>query len=343
MSKIKRVRYFTKEKLELINPKNKKMYDRYLRSNINKNSEVENTTFKVYQNNMNHFMVYLAENWDNVEMTSDEFMEDALDIMDGYIDFCRNVLHNNKKTINNKLASVSSFYFWSAKRRDIKQHPFDGKLERMKGAQNEEIIASHYLEDHEIEAITEGLKDTSKYDIQDRLIWHIMLDSGNRVGAISKLNLKSLDIENMLFHDIREKIGYRVEVMFDEESRDLIEEWLKVRESMDNLECEAFFITKHKGEWKAMDKATIQYRVKKMGEIIGLDDFRSHSIRKTSGNRLYKETGNMELASRHLNHKSIDTTKQSYIKKESKANFRDEVKQAKAKKKRELEEAKKNG
>lgn len=338
MSKVKRVKYFTKEKLELINPNNKKMYERYLRSNINKNKEVEDTTFKVYRNNMNHFMVYLAEEWgEHIELTSEEFMKDAIDIMEGYIDFCINTLHNNKKTINNKLASVSSFFFWSAKRGDIKSHPFDGKLERMKGAQNEEIIASHYLNEDEINAITEGLKDASKYDIQDRLIWSIMLDSGNRVGAIAKLTMGSLDLDDMLFQDIREKIGYRVEVMFEENSLELVKEWMEVRKTMDNLEHDAFFITKHKGEWKAMDKATIQNRVKKFGHIIGINDFRSHSIRKTSANQLYLQTGSIDLASEHLNHKNIDVTKQSYIKKESKANFRDKVKEAKAKKLKEKE------
>ena len=330
MSKIKKVRYFTKDKLALISDENKKIYDRYLRSNINKNREVEETTFKVYQNNMNHFMVYLAEQWDNIYLCSEDFIDDAIDIMEGYIDFCITTLHNNKKTINNKLSAVSSFYFWAMKRGDIPKHPFDGKLERMKGSQNEEIIASHYLSLEETEIISKHLNENpeGKFDIVDRLIWNIMLDSGNRIGAIANLTLSSLNMEDMYFGEIREKLGYRVEVLFEEDTKSIIEEWLELRKSMDNLELDAFFITKYAGEWRPMVKATMQNRIKEIGKIIGLTDFRSHCIRKTKGNLVYEQTGDMSLASSLLNHKSLDVTRQSYIKKETKAGLRDRIKQA---------------
>ena len=334
MSKIKKVRYFTKDKLALISDENKKIYDRYLRSNINKNREVEETTFKVYQNNMNHFMVYLAEQWDNIYLCSEDFIDDAIDIMEGYIDFCITTLHNNKKTINNKLSAVSSFYFWAMKRGDIPKHPFDGKLERMKGSQNEEIIASHYLSLEETEIISKHLNENpeGKFDIIDRLIWNIMLDSGNRIGAIANLTLSSLNMEDMYFGEIREKLGYRVEVLFEEDTKSIIEEWLDMRKGMDNLELDAFFITKYAGEWRPMVKATMQNRIKEIGKIIGLTDFRSHCIRKTKGNLVYEQTGDMSLASELLNHRSLDTTRQSYIKKQSKANLRDKIKKATDKK-----------
>lgn len=334
MSKIKKVRYFTKDKLALISDENKKIYDRYLRSNINKNREVEETTFKVYQNNMNHFMVYLAEQWDNIYLCSEDFIDEAIDIMEGYIDFCITTLHNNKKTINNKLSAVSSFYFWAMKRGDIPKHPFDGKLERMKGSQNEEIIASHYLSLEETEIISKHLNENpeGKFDIIDRLIWNIMLDSGNRIGAIANLTLTSLNMEDMYFGEIREKLGYRVEVLFEEDTKSIIEEWLEMRKNMDNLELDSFFITKYAGEWRPMVKATMQNRIKEIGKIIGLTDFRSHCIRKTKGNLVYEQTGDMSLASSLLNHKSLDTTRQSYIKKQSKANLRDKIREATEKK-----------
>lgn len=332
MSKIKKVRYFTKDKLALISEENKKIYDRYLRSNINKNKEVEDTTFKVYKNNMNHFMVFLAENWNNIYLCSEDFIDDAIDIMEDYIDFCINTLHNNKKTINNKLSAVSSFYFWAMKRGDVEKHPFDGKLERMKGSQNEEIITSHFLTSEEVDIITKELNTNDKYDIIDKLIWNIMIDSGNRIGAISKLTISSLNLEEMFFSEIREKLGYRVEVLFEEDTKKIIEEWLEMRKDMDNLELDAFFISKYGGEYRPMVKATMQNRIKEIGKIIGVDDFRSHSIRKTKGNLVYEETGDMSLASSLLNHRSLDVTRQSYIKKETKAGLRDRIREAKEKK-----------
>lgn len=326
--KYKRVKYFTKEKKALISDKNRKLYDRYLKSNIVSNRDVKDTTYLVYQNNMEHFMVYLAEEWDNIGLYSDELMEDAVDILEGYMLFCQEVLFNNKKTINNKIAAVSTFYWWSVKRDYIDRHPFDKRIDRMKGANEERIISDYFLNDEQIQEIEEGLKDESKYDIQDRIIWHIMLDSCNRVGAIGKLSLSSLDLENMMFTNIREKRGYRVEVAFTETTKRLIEEWLKLRKDMDNLEVDSLLITLYGGEYRRMTAGTIQARVKRMGHIIGLDDFRSHCIRKTGLNNIYEKTNNIELAAEMGNHKSIETTRSAYIRPKSKAEVREQIRAA---------------
>jgi len=338
LGKVKRVKYFTDEKKALINPENQKKYDKYLNSNIIKNRDVKDTTYKVYQNYMSHFLVYLAENWNNIDLYSEEFMEDAIDIMEGYISFLQDTLFNNKKVINTKISTVSSFYGWSLKRKYINRHPFDKQLDRMKGANEEKIISSYYLDEEQINLVTKTLKSDQKtYDIQDRLIWGIMIDSANRVGAISKLTLSSLDLDSMVFTDIREKRGYKVEVVFEEETKVLIEEWLEMRKEMDNLEIDSFFITRYKGEYRPMTKSTIQERTKKIGYILGLDDFRSHCIRKTSLNQIYVQTGDLSLAAEMGNHKSVETTRQSYIKPQSKTEVREKIAKLRQRKKQEDE------
>jgi integrase/recombinase XerC len=335
LGKVVRIKYFTKEKLTLINPDNQKKYDKYINSNVIKNRDVKDTTYLVYKNYMSHFLVYLAENWDNIDLYSDEFMENAVDIMEGYISFLQEILKNNKKVINTKLSTVSSFYLWSLKRKYIDRHPFDKQLDRMKGANEEKIINSYYLDEEQMNLITETLKTDKHYDIQDQLIWGIMLDSANRVGAISNLTLSSLDLDNMLFEGIREKRGYRVEVIFEEDTKELIEQWLEQRKEMDNLDVDSLFITKFHGQYKPMTKGTIQERVKKIGEILGLDDFHAHCIRKTKLNDVYRTTGDLSLAASLGNHKSVETTRQSYIKPQSKAEIREKIAQLRKKKKSE--------
>lgn len=340
MSKIKRVKYFTNEKKALINPENRRVYDKYLQSNIIKNRDVKETTYKVYRNYMDHFMVYLMEDWENISLYSEEFMDNAIDIMEGYIGFCQDKLFNNKKVINTKISTVSSFYVWSLKRKLVDKHPFDKQLDRMKGSGDEQIISSHYLDEEQTTFITDELKTDKKYDIQDRLIWGIMYDSANRVGAISKLTLSSLDIDSMMFEGIREKRGKMVEVVFEEDTKQLIEEWLVMRKDMDNLEIDSLFITKMNGEYRPMSKGTIQSRVKKIGNILGIDDFRSHSIRKTTLNQIYASTGDLALAADMANHASVETTRQSYIKPQSKTEVREKIAKLK-KQKQELKDKEK--
>lgn len=182
------------------------------------------------------------------------------------------------------------------------------------------------MDDEQVEEITKGLLNDKKFDIQDRLIWSIMLDSANRVGAIARLTLSSLDLDNMMFVDIREKRGYKVEVAFTETSKVLIEKWLEARkDEMDGLEVDALFITKYNGEYRQMHKSTIQDRIRQFGHIIGIDDFRSHSIRKTTLNNIYLKTGDLSLAAEMGNHKSVETTRQAYIKPQSKAEIRERI------------------
>lgn len=327
MSKSKRVKYFTPEKRSLISTENKKLYDKYLKSSIIKNRDVKETTYKVYKNYMDHFLVYLAEEWENIGLYDEEFMDNAVDIMEGFIGFCQEVLNNNKKVINTKISTVSSFYLWSLKRGLIDKHPFDKKLERIKGANDEKIRESYYLTEEQIEKINKELVDSEEFDFQDRLIWHISLDSANRIGALSKLTISSLNLEDMVFNDIREKRGKIVEVAFEEETKELIEKWIKMREDMDNLKLDSFFITKYRGEYRPMSYGTIQNRVKKIGKIVGIDDFYIHSIRKTKLNLLYEQTGNIDMVAEWANHESIETSKKHYIKPKSKAELRREMRE----------------
>lgn len=336
MAEIVKIKYFTPDKIALINPKNIELYDKYLKSNILKNREVKDTTYKVYEGFMQQFLVYIAEEWDNIELYSKEFFEDSIDIMEGFMQFCQDTLQNNKKVINTKLSTVSSFYVWSVKRRLIDYHPFQGKIERMKGANDERITKDHFLTEEQIEEISKGLEENRKYDIQDRILFHLSLDSGNRIGAISKLTLSSLDLENGLFENIREKRGKRTEVVFDQKCKEYIEEWLEMRKEMDNLQVDALFISLYGKEYRPMSKGSLQRRSKEIGKIVGIEDFHMHSFRKTSIDRIMKLTNDIQIAKEHANHKSTDTTL-LYIKPKSKTEIREKLRELKNKKQEETE------
>jgi integrase/recombinase XerC len=326
MSKITKVKYFTKQLKDSINPENLAKYDKYLKSNIIKNLEVKDTTFATYKSNFIQFLVFLAVEYHNIDLYSKEFFEEAVDIMEDYISFCQDTLKNNKKTINNKIAAISTFYFWSMKRKLTDRHPFDKRLDRMKGANEEHIINSYFLNDNQIEQIREGLKDEKKFDVIDKLLFEICLDSANRIGAVHKLKISDLDIENCVFTNIREKRGYHVEVSISDETLVLIQDWFETRKDLDKLEIDAIFLSRYDSQWNTMSKGTLQRRMRIIGTIIGIEDFHCHCVRKTSLNSIYDKTGDLTLAAEMGNHKSTSTTKDSYIKPVSKAQVREKIK-----------------
>ena len=314
MAKVIKVNYCTKERKAKINPDNIKLYDKYLKSSIIKNPDVKQTTYKVYPNYFTQFLCFLAEEYDNVGLYSEEFMDDAVEILESFMAFCQETLKNNKKIINTKLSAISSFYIWSVKRNLVKYHPFTGKLERMKHADLEKIISTYFLTHEEcktiIDALIDSVNNEGKYDIIDLLVFKIMLDSANRIGAIARLTLSSLDLEEGCFKDIREKEGYHISVAFDEDTKEVIEKYLEMRkEGMDNLELDGFWICKYHGEWKQMTYGTLQKRIKRIGEIIGLDDYRSHCMRKSKSNQLLDDGVDPMLVSKLLNHKDLSTLK----------------------------------
>lgn len=324
MSKIVKIKYFTSDKLALISEDNKKKYDKYYQSCTVRARDMKDTTYRTYYNFMQHFMAFLAINYNNIGLYSDEFFEDAVDIMESYISFCQETLMNNKKVINTKISTVSSFYNWSLKRGLVDKHPFDKKLERLKGANDEKIIIDYFLTEEQIKKIRKELSSNDDYDIQDQILFNLMLDSANRIGAIEKLTLSSLDLDNMLFKEIREKRGYRVDVIYNPLTKELIEEWLELRKDMDDLKVDALFITKQNGLYQKMARSTIQNRIKKIGHIVGYDSFHCHSMRKTKLNLVYEQTGDLTLAAELANHKSTEVTR-IYIKPKSKAELRDKL------------------
>lgn len=330
MARITRVKWFTQDRMALISEDNKKKYKKYLQSSIVKNSDVKETTYKTYENFFNHFLCFLAVNFDNVGLYSEDFMENAVDIMESYMLFCQDTLKNHKKVINTKLSAVSSFYIWSMKRGYVTHHPFDKKLDRMKKANEEHIINSYFLTEEQVMQIRRELNENDKYDIQDQILFEIAYDSANRIGALERLTLSALDIDNMVFTDIREKEGYRVEVMFENSAKELIEEWLDMRkDSFDLLQVDSLLIVKNKNGWSPMKRNAIHYRMRKFGRIIDIDDFRAHCMRKSKLNNVYDETGDLTLAAELANHKSTETTRQSYVKPKSKAELRQRINELK--------------
>lgn len=276
---------------------------------------------------MTQFLVYLAEEWDNVGLYDEEFFENAIDIMEGFMNFCIETLHNNKKIINTKISAVSSFYLWSLKRKEIKSHPFANMLDRIKGAREEKIINAYFLTDEQIEQINNGLIDErNNYDILDIVLWHIMLDSANRIGAIDKLTLSQLDLDNCVFKNIREKEGYIIDVAFTENTKEIILKYLEERKhNMDNLQVDAFFISNYDKEWRKMTKSSLQRRIRKIGHIVGLDDFHPHCIRKSASNSLLNKGVDVNLVAKYLNHKNPATTLEFYKRPQSSSEIRNEI------------------
>lgn len=292
------------------NNKNWKIYKEYLNSCIARNEATKNTTYKIYSNNMKQFIDYIKRYENNRYLLSKDSMKVIVSILERYIRYCREIKKNNAQTVNNKLTVVSSFYIWAVKRDLVDVHPFRDKLDRLKVTDVEKRRKSYYLSSKEIVEIQVKMKLSEKYDLQDQIIFNLIVDTGCRISALHSIKMSNLDLENGIINGIVEKEQKIVEFVIFENTLNLIKEWLKCRKG--NIEY--LFVTKYNGVFKQMSKSTIRDRVRKIGKLVGIDNLYPHSLRKTSIN-LLAEVGGIDLASEFANHNSIDVTKKHYIKK----------------------------
>lgn len=292
------------------NNKNWEIYEEYLNSCIARNEAVKNTTYRTYMNSMKLFIEYLKKYEGDRYLLNKNTLKSTVSILEKYIRHCREVKGNNARTINNKITAISSFYIWAVKRDLIATHPFRDKLDRLKVTDVENRRKSYYLSSKEIVEIQVKMKLSEKYDLQDQIIFNLIIDTGCRISALHSIKISNLDLENGVIFGIVEKEQKIVEFAIFEETIELIKEWLKCRKNS----AEYLFVTKYRGIFKQMSKSTIRDRVRKIGKLVEIDNLYPHSLRKTSIN-LLAEVGGIDLASEFANHSGVDVTKKHYIRK----------------------------
>ena len=291
------------------------IYMEYLNSCKASNWETWNTTYKTYVNNFKLFLIWLQKKHKNRYLLSKETLTEMPIIIEEYRNYCRE-LGNSKRTLMNKTTAISSFYSWCVRRNRIKFHPFDKKLDRLKFTDIDKVRKSYFLTTEQILTVRLYMQvEQKKYDLQDRILWELFLDSACQISAIQNLTLKQLDIEAGYFTEVKEKEGYIVNAFFFSKCKELLKLWLEERKEK-GIQEQWLFVTKYGNIYKQMSQGAIRGRIKKMGEILGIEDLYPHTLRKTSINLINNLAG-LGLASTYANHSSSGVTSKHYIQKQS--------------------------
>ncbi|MDK4510335.1 tyrosine-type recombinase/integrase [Fusobacterium necrophorum] len=310
------------EKWQGVTEKNRKIYEKYLNSCRSNNEETWDTTYKTYVSRMYKFLKWLNKE-KNRYLLSQDTLENAVEIIEEYKNYCREC-GNSKRTIANAIVTISSFYDWTVRRKMIKYHPFKDRLEKQKITDRDSTRDSYYLTTEQILTARLYMKvEHKKFDLQDRILWELFIDSACRISAIQALTLEQLELEGGYFKNVIEKEGYVVNAYFFDTCKALIKEWLQERERA-GIEEKFLFVTKYQKEYKQMSQATIRNRIRKIGKILEIEGLYPHSLRKTSINLLSK-LGGLDIASHYANHTSTVVTSKHYIEKESATEIRNQI------------------
>ncbi len=303
--------------------RNKKIYQEYLTSCLSAHAETEKTTYKTYKENMKKFLEWLHQEDRNRYLLSEDTLDKGTEIIEKYRNYLREI-GNSKRTIMNKTTAISTFYNWAVRRRKIKYHPFKERLEKLKFTDKDKVRKSYFLSTEKILKVRFYMQvENKKFDILDRLLWEIFVDSACRISAIQDLKISNLNLEKGYFSEVEEKEGYIVNAYFFEECKKILKEWLKERERK-GIDSGYLLVTRYKKKWNKMSQGAIRARVRKMGRIIGIEDLYPHSLRKTSVN-LINNIGGINMASKHANHKGLQVTNEHYIAQESAEEVRNDL------------------
>ncbi|MEL3959404.1 tyrosine-type recombinase/integrase [Caldifermentibacillus hisashii] len=310
----KYVRYVTPEKLKKVNPKNIKLVEKYFSF---KNMNLSDDTKKSYESDFNQWLVFIMEQYDNqyiLDMVDDD-IDDVVDMIEDYIAFCTNMLGNNERRIQRRMASISSFFLYLRKKRKIKENPMD-YLDRpsLKAGEKPQVIQT-YLTEKQVKEIREKLKELN--DLQLSTFFEVALTTMARIKALNSIKIEQINLEEGIIERVKEKEGYEVDLFPSERGLELIKEWLEYRKE-NNIDSKFLFISKRNGEWKQVAKETMQMGwTKKIGELIGIPHLHPHDFRHSYASLMYNSGMKLEDVQDLLHHLSPDVTLKHYIKKDT--------------------------
>lgn len=294
-----------------ISEKNRLIYQAYLDSKIAVNSATKDTTYRTYKNSMYDFMSYLYTNEGNRYLLSTDTLKGIIETLERYIIYCRNN-GNNNRTINGKITAVSSFYKWAVRRGFIKHHPFRDKLDRLKVTEQDKRRESYFLTWKQIFTVSLLMElNPKKFDTQSRLLWELFLDSGFRISAVHSLRVSQLDLENNMFRGVTEKMGKVRDLFFFFTTKKLILQLLEERKNK-GINIDYLFTVKYNNQFAQMSQTAIRRRVRKMGQLIEIENLYPHTLRKTAINQI-NNLSDTKTASEFAGHNNTRVTEEHYI------------------------------
>lgn len=251
--------------------------------------------YKYYLNNLNKFATSKQKKVEKLEY---------IDLLEYFK--TANKAQSSKET---ELNCFKSFYKFLYECEIIKKNPIlNLKLKKEKFTKDPEKL---FLTELQIEKLIEDVeKDSiSSNRLRNIAIIKLLLSSGYRSQELCDCNIGDLDLVNQELSILR-KGNTRTEIIaFNEDAQKALKAYLETRRIWSDTQ--PLFISQR---GKRLTRKGISYMLNKYG-------IKPHTLRKTCGNKIFEETGDIYTASSVLGHASVSTTQKYYVSCNNKNNF----------------------
>lgn len=299
---------------EEINPENLKLLDKY-----KIDMEIRDLSPKSiynFERDLKQWMSYLNKEQFNLnvrDVTENDIEE--------FIYFCKQQ-GNNVERIKRRISSISCFYKFLRKKKEITENPCEFIVRPKHGLP---VVVQTFLTFEQYKLMKNKLSEYG--DLQLFVFAMLAIDTMGRVNALSNIMWSQIDLQERTVDDVLEKEGKIVTLYYGEETRELLEQLKKYR--ADNAVDDGGYLFFSKDEnADSVVAGTLFTWTKRIGNMIGIPSLHPHDFRH-SGAQLRKLRGmKLEDISALLNHNGTDVTRKHYLR-QDKAEMRNKMDQFK--------------
>ena len=203
----------------------------------------------------------------------------------------------SNRTLGRYYSSLNSFFLYSIEHEYIGVNP----LKFIDYPKYTKKIPE-YIYDYQLEKLlNEKTSENVEIELRNKLIIHLLLDTGVRVSELVNIKVHDIDVEERIIKVFGKGSKERF-VFFTSKTKELLINYLikrKEKAITDNL------LINYKGE--KLTERSVQKIIKLVGEKIGLD-IHPHLLRHTFATDLLNKGADIRMIQELLGHENLDTT-----------------------------------
>ncbi len=203
----------------------------------------------------------------------------------------------SNRTLGRYYSSLNSFFLYSIEHEYIDVNP----LKFIDYPKYTKKIPE-YIYDSQLEKLlNEKTSENVEIELRNKLIIHLLLDTGVRVSELVNIKVHDIDLEERIIKVFGKGSKERF-VFFTSKTKELLTNYLikrKEKAITDNL------LINYKGE--KLTERSVQKIIKSVGEKIGLD-IHPHLLRHTFATDLLNKGADIRMIQELLGHENLDTT-----------------------------------
>ena len=238
-----------------------------------------------------------------IDITLEDLNNITPNNLEKYIIFLNNILDNDIKTRNRKLASLKKFFEYLETNNFISLNP----ARNMTSGRVEKRIPKHLSLIESKQLLSNIIKSNDRFKIRNYAITCVFLNCSLRLSELTSIDLSDLKLDDseqtLRVHGKgnKERIGY-----INKMTKKAIEEYLRIRDNF-SPKTKTLFVSKYGSK---MSSTAIEKIIKKAYKLSGINDenYCVHTLRHTCATLLYRNGTDIRTIQELLGHVQIDTT-----------------------------------